>query len=73
MKPVAVTASALGLSRNEAGRRFPHAESGSALEELRASEVITPFLSGTFRSSRMRTRQPSMARALTLLMPFIRI
>jgi len=39
MKPVVVTASALGLSRNEAGRRFSHAEDGAALEELR-TEII---------------------------------
>jgi protein arginine kinase len=39
MKAPAVTASALGLSRNEAGRRFPHAEDGAVLEELRA-EII---------------------------------
>jgi protein arginine kinase len=39
MKPPVVTASALGLSRNEAGRRFPHAEDGAVLEELK-TEVI---------------------------------
>jgi protein arginine kinase len=35
----ALTASALSLSRNDAGRRFPHAEDGAVLEELR-SEVL---------------------------------
>jgi protein arginine kinase len=39
MKARAVTASALGLSRNEAGRRFPHAEDGAVLVELRAEIV----------------------------------
>ena len=35
MNPPTLAASALGLSRNEAGVRFPHAEDGAALEELR--------------------------------------
>jgi protein arginine kinase len=39
MKPLVVTASALGLSRNESSRRFPHAEDGAVLEDLR-SEVL---------------------------------
>ncbi len=38
-----LTASALGLTRNESGRRFPHAEDAAALEELRneVTEVLT--------------------------------
>ena len=38
-----LTASALGLSRNESGRRFPHAEDAAALEELRSGviEILT--------------------------------
>jgi protein arginine kinase len=39
MSQDALTASALSLSRNDAGRRFPHVEEGTALEELR-SEVL---------------------------------
>jgi len=39
MSADALTASALSLSRNEAGRRFPHAEDGAVLEDLR-SEVL---------------------------------
>jgi protein arginine kinase len=34
-----ITATAVGLTRNEAGRRFPHAEDAQALEELRAEVV----------------------------------
>ncbi len=34
-----LTASAMGLSRNESGHRFPHAEDATALEELRAEVV----------------------------------
>jgi protein arginine kinase len=37
--PSPITASALGLARNEAGRRFPHAEDSAVLEELRAEIV----------------------------------
>jgi len=44
MKTSAVTASALGLSRNETGRRFPHAEQAPVLEDLRAE--ITDVLEG---------------------------
>jgi hypothetical protein len=44
MKTSAVTASALGLSRNETGRRFPHAEQPPVLEDLRAE--ITGLLEG---------------------------
>jgi protein arginine kinase len=36
-----LTASALGLARNESGRRFPHAEDAPALEALRAEVVET--------------------------------
>jgi protein arginine kinase len=36
-----LTASALGLTRNQSGRRFPHAEEASALEELRAEVFET--------------------------------
>ncbi len=36
-----LTASALGLTRNESGRCFPHAEDASALEELRAAVIET--------------------------------
>ena len=38
-----LTASALGLTRNESGRRFPHAEDAATLEELRneVTEVLT--------------------------------
>lgn len=38
-----LTASALGLARNESSRRFPHAEDGSSLEAFRAEvvEVLT--------------------------------
>jgi protein arginine kinase len=39
VKPLAVTASALGLSRNDTGRRFPHAEQASVLEDLRTDIV----------------------------------
>lgn len=35
MNPQTITASALGLARNEAGRRFPHSEDTDALVELR--------------------------------------
>jgi protein-arginine kinase len=45
VKPGAVTASALGLSRNESGRRFPHAEDGAVLEDLR-SEVLDVLAGG---------------------------
>ena len=45
MKPGAVTASALGLSRNESGRRFPHVEDGAVLEDLRA-EVLDVLAGG---------------------------
>ncbi|MBN1320923.1 MAG: hypothetical protein JXA87_08780 [Thermoleophilia bacterium] len=43
MTPSVLTASALGLTRNESGRRFPHAEDASALEDLRSevAEVLT--------------------------------
>jgi protein arginine kinase len=39
MAPPAITASALGLTRNESGRRFPHTEDASALEDLR-TEIV---------------------------------
>ena len=39
MSSPVITASAMGLTRNEAGRRFPHAEDADALEELRAAVV----------------------------------
>ena len=45
MKRPAVTATALGLSRNEAGRRFPHAEDPAVLEDLR-SEVVDVLTGG---------------------------
>lgn len=43
MTSTVLTASALGLARNESGRRFPHAEDPAAIEELRAEvvEVLT--------------------------------
>lgn len=37
----ALAASAVGLARNESGRRFPHAEEAAALEELRTQIVET--------------------------------
>jgi protein arginine kinase len=40
-----VTASALGLSRNETSRRFPHAEDGAVLEDLR-TEIIDVLKGG---------------------------
>ncbi len=40
-----LTASGLGLTRNQAGRRFPHTEDAEALEELRA-EVLDALGSG---------------------------
>jgi protein arginine kinase len=36
-----ITASALGLTRNESGKRFPHAEDAASLDELRAELVET--------------------------------
>ncbi|MFH0915995.1 MAG: hypothetical protein V1912_06055 [bacterium] len=42
-----LAASALGLSRNEAGVRFPNAEDGPALEELRL-EVVDTLTGGTW-------------------------
>ena len=39
MRTPAVAATALGLSRNEASRRFPHAEDPAVLEDLRAQVV----------------------------------
>lgn len=39
MTPPAMVASAMGLTRNEAGRRFPHSEDPGALEELR-TEIV---------------------------------
>jgi len=39
--PAVLTASALGLARNESGRRFPHAEDAAALEALRTEVVET--------------------------------
>ena len=41
MTSMVLTASALGLTRNESGRCFPHTEDASALEELRAAVVET--------------------------------
>ncbi|NLV72143.1 MAG: hypothetical protein GXY46_05990 [Actinobacteria bacterium] len=41
MNSAGLTASGLGLTRNESGRRFPHAEDVAALEELRAEVVET--------------------------------
>jgi protein arginine kinase len=41
VSPATLAASALGLSRNEAGRRFPHAEDAAALQELRQEIVDT--------------------------------
>lgn len=45
MTSASLTASALGLTRNESGRRFPHAEEAAALEELR-SEVLETLTGG---------------------------
>jgi protein arginine kinase len=39
MTSPAIIASALGLTRNETGKRFPHSEDPSALEDLRAEIV----------------------------------
>ena len=43
MRSPVITASAIGLARNESGRRFPHVEDREALEEVRAGavEIIT--------------------------------
>jgi protein arginine kinase len=45
MKRPCVTATALGLNRNESSRRFPHAEDPAVLEDLR-SEVVDVLTSG---------------------------
>ena len=45
MKRPCVTATALGLSRNESSRRFPHAEDAAVLEDLR-SEVVDVLTAG---------------------------
>jgi protein arginine kinase len=45
VKRAAVSATALGLSRNEDGRRFPHAEDPAILEDLR-SEVMDVLIGG---------------------------
>jgi protein arginine kinase len=47
VSPALLAASALGLSRNEAGMRFPNAEDGAALEELRL-QVIDTLKGGTW-------------------------
>lgn len=47
MSPGVLAASALGLSRNESGVRFPHAEDGAALEELRL-QVVDTLTGGTW-------------------------
>ncbi len=41
MRSPVITASAMGLTRNEAGRRFPHTEDATALAELRSEVVET--------------------------------
>jgi len=46
----ALAASALGLSRNEAGRRFSHVEEGEALEELR-QEILAALAVGPWERS----------------------
>ena len=48
MKRPAVVASALGLTRNEASRRFPHAEDPAVLEDLR-SEVVDLLTGGQWQ------------------------
>lgn len=50
MKRATVTATALGLSRNEAGRRFPHTEDPAILEDLR-SEVFGVLKAGEWEHS----------------------
>ncbi len=50
MKRSAATATALGLSRNESGRRFPHAEDPAVLEDLR-SEVFDVLAGGQWGHS----------------------
>ncbi len=45
MSSAALTASGLGIVRNESGRRFPHAEDAHALEELR-TEVVETLMDG---------------------------
>jgi protein arginine kinase len=45
MRKPSVTATALGLSRNESSRRFPHAEDPAVLEDLR-SEVVDVLTAG---------------------------
>ncbi len=44
MSRATVTATAIGLSRNESGRRFPHAEDPAVLEDLRAE--VADLLTG---------------------------
>jgi protein arginine kinase len=39
MRTPVLTASAIGLARNESGHRFPHAEDAGALEDLRAGVI----------------------------------
>ena len=41
MRSSVLTASALGLARNDSGRRFPHAEEAAALEDFRTEVVET--------------------------------
>ena len=53
MKSPVITASAMGLTRNESGRRFPHAEDPAALEEVRTEVVETLNGSGWEREWRV--------------------
>ena len=50
MKASAVTATALGLTRNESSRRFPHVEDPAVLESLR-SEVTELLTGGSWEDS----------------------
>ncbi len=47
MSSQVLTASGLGLARNESGRRFPHAEDAAALEELR-TEIVDALEGGVW-------------------------
>ncbi len=50
MSRAPVTATALGLTRNESGRRFPHAEDPAVLEDLR-SGVVDVLTAGEWEQS----------------------
>ena len=50
MNSPVITASALGLTRNESGRRFPHSEDAGALEAVRA-EILEILTGGTWEQA----------------------